>query len=69
MKIITLCGSLKFQKEMMEMAQKLAFEGNCVLTPTYPVLKDITITDKQIKHLKDDKIIEVHGKKITLLYK
>ncbi len=61
MKIITICGSLKFQKEMMEMAQKLAFEGNCVLTPTYPVLKDITITDKQIKHLKDE-----HFKRIEL---
>ena len=24
---------------------------------------------REIKHLKDDKIIEVHGKKITLLYK
>ena len=61
MKIITICGSLKFQKEMMEMAQKLALEGNCVLTPTYPVIKDITISNKQIKHLKDE-----HLKKIEL---
>ena len=61
MKIITICGSLKFQKEMMEMAQKLALEGNCVLTPTYPVIKDITISNEQIKHLKDE-----HLKKIEL---
>ena len=61
MKIITICGSLKFQKEMMEMAQKLAFEGNCVLTPTYLVLKDITISDDQIKCLKDE-----HFKRIEL---
>ena len=61
MKIITICGSLKFQKEMMEMAQKLAFEGNCVLTPTYPVLKDITISDEQIKYLKEE-----HFKRIDL---
>lgn len=46
---------------MMEMAQKLAFEGNCVLTPTYPVLKDITISDEQIKYLKDE-----HFKRIEL---
>ena len=61
MKIITICGSLKFQKEMMEVAQKLAFEGNCVLTPTYLVLKDITITDAQINHLKEE-----HFKRIEL---
>ena len=49
MKIITICGSLKFQKEMMEMAQKLAFEGNCVLTPTYLVLKDIIYYSNIVK--------------------
>ena len=27
MKIITLCGSLKFQKEMMTVAEKMALEG------------------------------------------
>lgn len=37
MKIITLCGSMKFQKEMMIVAQKMALEGNCILTPTYQV--------------------------------
>lgn len=61
MKVITLCGSLKFQKEMMEMAQRLAYEGNCILTPTYPILKDITITDKQKTYLKD-----AHFKRIEL---
>ena len=45
MKIITLCGSLKFQKEMMIVAQKMALDGNCILTPTYPVLKNIEITN------------------------
>ena len=61
MKVITICGSLKFQKEMMEMAQRLAYEGNCILTPTYPILKDITITDKQKTYLKD-----AHFKRIEL---
>ena len=61
MKIITLCGSLKFQKEMMEIAQRQALEGICVLTPTYPVLKNIDITDKQLNYFKEE-----HLKRIEL---
>ena len=38
MKIITICGSLKFQTEMMIESQRLALKGNCILTPIYPVL-------------------------------
>ena len=34
-------GSLKFQKEMMMVAEKMALEGNCILTPAYPVLENI----------------------------
>ena len=37
MKVITLCGSLKFKKEMMKIAEKMALEGYCVFTPAYPV--------------------------------
>ena len=61
MKIITLCGSLKFQKEMMEIAQSQALEGICVLTPTYPVLKNIDIADKQLNYFKEE-----HLKRIEL---
>ena len=61
MKIITICGSLKFQKEMMITAQKLALEGYCVLTPIYPVIEGIEITDELLKLLK-----EQHFKKIEL---
>ena len=61
MKIITICGSLKFQKEMMEMAEKMALDGNCVLTPTYPVSNNLNITDNQLKYLKEE-----HFKKIEL---
>ena len=61
MKIITLCGSLKFQKEMMEMAEKLDLEGNCILTPVYPVLENYKRTDRQLELLK-----EAHFKKIEL---
>ena len=61
MKIITLCGSLKFKKEMMEIAQSQALEGICVLTPTYPVLENIDITDKQLNYFKEE-----HLKRIEL---
>lgn len=33
MKVITICGSLKFYKEMMQVAEKMELEGNCVLVP------------------------------------
>ena len=52
MKIITLCGSLKFQKEMMEIAEKVALDGNCILTPVYPVLDNIKRTEEQLVKLK-----------------
>ena len=57
MKIITLCGSLKFQKEMMEIAEKVALEGNCILTPVYPALDN----EEQLVKLK-----EAHFKRIEL---
>jgi len=61
MKIITLCGSLKFQKEMMTIAEKMALEGNCVLTPIYPVLENYQRTDEQLNNLKNE-----HLKRIEL---
>ena len=61
MKIITICGSIRFQKEMMIEAQKLALQGNCVFTPIYPVIENIEITKDQLQLLKDE-----HFKKIEL---
>ena len=61
MKIITLCGSLKFQKEMMMVAEKMELEGNCILTPVYPVLENIERTEEQLIKLK-----EAHFKRIEL---
>ncbi len=61
MKIITICGSLKNQEEMMIEAQKLALAGNCILTPTYPVIHNIQITKEQLKYLKEE-----HFKRIEL---
>lgn len=61
MKIITLCGSLKFQKEMMIIAEKMALEGNCILTPVYPIIENCERTDEQLKKLK-----KIHFKRIEL---
>lgn len=37
MKIITVCGSMKFYKEMMRTAEKMELYGNCMLVPIFPV--------------------------------
>ena len=60
MTIITICGSLKYQKEIMDVAEKLALKGNCVLTPVYPVSNNER-TENQLKLLKEE-----HFKKIEL---
>lgn len=61
MKIITLCGSLKFQKEMMIVAQKMALDGNCILTPTYPVLENIKLKEAHFKRIElSDAILVVN---------
>jgi hypothetical protein len=61
MKIITLCGSLKFQNEMMIAAEKMTLDGYCVLTPVYHVLENYEVTDTQLKKAK-----EAHFKRIEL---
>ena len=61
MKIITLCGSLKFQKEMMKVAEKIALDGYCVLTPVYPISENLEKTEEQLEKLK-----EAHFKRIEL---
>ena len=53
MKVITLCGSLKFKEEMMKIAEKMALKGNCILTPVYSVLKNYERTEEQLKQLKE----------------
>ena len=61
MKVITLCGSLKFQKEMMVIAEKMSLEGNCILTPVYSTSENVVRTEEQLIKLK-----EAHFKKIEL---
>ncbi len=61
MKIITLCGSLRFKKKMMIIAEKLALKGNCILTPVYPILENTERTEEQLLNLKEE-----HFKRIEL---
>ena len=61
MKIITVCGSLKFKKEMMSVAEKMSLIGNCILTPVYPILENVERTEEQLLKLK-----EAHFKRIEL---
>ena len=61
MKVITICGSLKFEKEMMLVAEKLTLQGNCVLTPIYQVSKEIKKTERELEKFKN-----AHFKKIEL---
>ena len=35
MKIITICGSMKFIQEMMDISEKVELQGNVVLMPIY----------------------------------
>lgn len=62
MKIITICGSLRFQKEMMEISEKLELEGNCVITPIYPA-RDSKDDYTEEEFLMFDKM---HKEKINL---
>ena len=62
MKIITICGSLKFKSEMIEVAEKLELQENAVITPIYPTNsnKD-AYTDEQVAILD-----KMHKEKIKI---
>ena len=49
MKIITICGSLKFKKEMTEITEKMTLKGNCMLTPN-ELAKSL---DKEVMYYTD----------------
>ncbi len=62
MKIITVCGSYKFKKEMIEITEKMALEGNCMITPI-----DLTKKDKNA-YTEDELIMlgKMHKEKIKM---
>ena len=61
MKIITICGSLKFENEMKNVSEKLALEGNCVLSVIYPTKEKEKYTKEEIEILGKE-----HLKKIDI---
>lgn len=63
MKIITVCGSYKFKKEMTEITEKMTLKGICMITPN-----ELTKTDKNA--YTEDEILmidKMHKEKIKLL--
>ena len=63
MKIITVCGSMRFIKEMMQIGEKLELEGNCILMPFYNEYRP----DKDSYTEEEGKILDqMHKERIKL---
>lgn len=62
MKIITVCGSLKYKNEVLDSAFKLQLEGNIVLTPIFPDnIDNYKLSESDYAILK-----QIHKEKIKL---
>ena len=62
MKIITVCGSYKFKKEMTEITEKMALNGNCMITPI-----ELTKTDKDAYTINEALMLDkMHKEKIKM---
>ncbi len=63
MKVITVCGSLKFKEEIIKEALNLELQGNVVITPIFP----IDDTDKDNFTKEEFEILgRMHKEKIKL---
>ena len=62
MKVITMCGSLRFESDIRYLSEKLALEGNCVLSIIYPTLEDKDAYTPEQHEILDKE----HKKKIDL---
>lgn len=51
MKIITVCGSLRFQKEIMEITEQMDLQGNCMLSIVYPIKDKEDYSEEEIAML------------------
>lgn len=51
MKIITVCGSLKYKDEIMKATEEMALQGNCMLSMVYPTNPDINAYTDEEKEL------------------
>ena len=62
MKIITICGSLKFKDEILKISEKLELAGNAVIAPIYPTNEDKdTYTEEEVETLD-----KMHKEKIKI---
>mgnify|MGYP002508000203 FL=1 len=62
MKIITVCGSLRFMKEIMEITERMDLQGNCMLSMIYPARSNKEdYTDEEIIMLN-----KMHRERIKL---
>jgi len=60
-KVVTICGSLKFQDKMINVARELAMnEGFCVIQPVYGIDKKTALEEQIIK------VNKAHYKKIDI---
>lgn len=51
MKIITVCGSLKYKDQIMKITEEYALRGNCMLSIVYPTKKIEEYTKEEIELL------------------
>ena len=51
MKIITVCGSLKFRNEIMKITEEMTLQGNCMLSIVYPTNSDIAVYTREEREL------------------
>ena len=58
MKVITVCGSLKFRDEMMKITEEMELQGNCMISVIYPT---DYYTDEQAEILD-----QMHKEKIKM---
>ncbi|TLG76548.1 hypothetical protein [Culicoidibacter larvae] len=62
MKIITVCGSLKFKNKIMQITEQMTLQGNCMLSIIYPTIQTIHTYNKADKDLFGD----MHKERIRL---
>lgn len=62
MKIITVCGSLKFKDEIMKMTEKMALQGNCMLSMIYPTNSDMRSYTEEEKEI----LAKMHKERIKI---
>ena len=60
-KVITVCGSLRFQAEFIAESERLELDGNCVLSVIYPTKEKDAYTTAEIEVLG-----KMHFQKIAM---